>query len=168
MAKRLMRGPSASTHTELGTCARAGCKPIDSETLSGPVEVRVPNDRYGRTELHTDDTPCNDTECERWHRQPDDQDQEGWRKAVDSVNSPKVTVPADEAKSPYDPPPTHYAANGMQPWDIIDAYKLDYYAGNVLKYLLRAGKKDIAPKLDDLKKARNCLARLIEQEERSG
>lgn len=170
MAKRLMLGPSGSTHTELGTCARIGCTPVDTEALSGPAEMRVPNDRYGRTELHVDDTPCNDTECERWHRQADDQDQEGWRQAVESVNPPKATVPVEDVQSAYDPPPKHYAGKGgLDPWAVWDAFDLDRYTANAVKYLLRAGKKDIAPKLDDLKKARNYINKLIEMEEgRSG
>lgn len=70
----------------------------------------------------------------------------------------------------YDPPPSHYRGahpedDGIQPWDVIDAFGLDYYTGNVLKYLLRAGKKDIAPRLDDLKKARNYINKAIELEE---
>lgn len=39
-------------------------------------------------------------------------------------------------------PPGHYASNsGLQPFDIIDDYLLDFYQGNALKYMLRAGKK---------------------------
>ncbi|MFE6222945.1 DUF3310 domain-containing protein [Streptomyces sp. NPDC057854] len=68
--------------------------------------------------------------------------------------------------STYDPPPSHYAASGIEPWDVIDAFGLDYYLGNVLKYICRAGKKEIAPRLEDLKKARNCLSRAIELEEK--
>lgn len=67
----------------------------------------------------------------------------------------------------YDPPPPHYDSGaGLDPWAVVDAFGLGFYDGNVLKYLLRAGKKDIAPRLDDLKKARNYLNKLIELEER--
>ncbi len=31
----------------------------------------------------------------------------------------------------------HYKKHKMQPWDIIDEYKLNFYEGNILKYLLR-------------------------------
>lgn len=56
----------------------------------------------------------------------------------------------------------HYKKVGqsMQPWAIIDAWNLDFYAGNVLKYLLRYQYKD---GLDDLKKARHYLDRMIEK-----
>lgn len=66
----------------------------------------------------------------------------------------------------YAPPPKHYdGGNGLDPWQIIDAFGLDYYLGNALKYILRCGKKDIAPRLDDLIKARNYINKSIELEE---
>ncbi|WP_432112776.1 DUF3310 domain-containing protein [Streptomyces sp. S1] len=78
---------------------------------------------------------------------------------------PCQPLDTSEAARLYDPPPSHYAAESMQPWDVIDAFGLDYYLGSVFKYLARAGKKDIAPRLDDLRKARNFLSRAIELEE---
>ena len=53
----------------------------------------------------------------------------------------------------------HYKEKKIQPWHIIDEYHLDFYAGNVLKYILR-DKND--NKLEDLKKARHYLDKLIE------
>jgi hypothetical protein len=57
----------------------------------------------------------------------------------------------------------HYRQFKIQPWDVIDEYGLDFYRGNVVKYLLRAGHKGV--KLEDLKKARHYLDRVIEIEE---
>jgi hypothetical protein len=41
----------------------------------------------------------------------------------------------------------HYKGHSMQPWDIIKDWGLDYWRGNVIKYVLRApyknGKEDI-------------------------
>lgn len=51
----------------------------------------------------------------------------------------------------------HYKKHTIQPWDIIDEYKLDYYAGNALKYLLR--NKD--NKKQDLEKAKHYLEKMI-------
>ena len=31
----------------------------------------------------------------------------------------------------------HYTKHSIQPWDIIDEYGLNFYEGNILKYLLR-------------------------------
>lgn len=73
---------------------------------------------------------------------------------------------APKSKGAYDPPPAHYGG-GLQidPWAVWDAFDLDRYTANAVKYLLRAGKKDIAPRLDDLRKARNYIAKAIEMEE---
>lgn len=60
----------------------------------------------------------------------------------------------------------HYKKFKIQPWDVIDEYQLGFYAGNALKYLLRAGHKDA--KIQDLKKCRHYLDKLIELEEARG
>ena len=46
---------------------------------------------------------------------------------------------------------SHYQ-NKIQPFDIIDAWELDFYEGNVLKYLLRYRYKNGS---QDLKKAQH-------------
>ena len=72
---------------------------------------------------------------------------------------PDVPVPASERQVGGE----HYRKFKIQPWDVIDEYDLSFYAGSVLKYLLRAGNK--GPALEDLKKARHYLDKLIEVEE---
>lgn len=54
---------------------------------------------------------------------------------------------------------THYQ-NKIQPWDIIDSWGLDYYEGNVLKYLLRYRLKNGS---QDLAKAAHYLIRVTER-----
>lgn len=54
--------------------------------------------------------------------------------------------------------PNHYDGNVYEPLKIIDHYGLDFYEGNVLKYLLRWRKKD---GVKDLEKAEDYLSRLI-------
>ena len=49
--------------------------------------------------------------------------------------------------------PDYYNKNGIEVFDIIDAYHLDFYLGNVVKYICRAGKKDASTKRQDLRKA---------------
>lgn len=56
----------------------------------------------------------------------------------------------------------HYRQTGIQPWDVIDAYGLDFYEGSALKYLLRWRKKN---GLEDLKKLRHYIDKLIELRE---
>lgn len=71
--------------------------------------------------------------------------------------STDAPVPASERQVGGD----HYRKFKIQPWDIIDTYDLDFYEGSALKYLLRR-KTD---RLEDLKKARHYLDKLIEREE---
>ena len=56
---------------------------------------------------------------------------------------------------------THYDKDIYEPLKIIDHYGLDFYEGNVLKYLLRWRKKD---GLKDLEKAQDYLTRLINKQ----
>lgn len=57
--------------------------------------------------------------------------------------------------------PSHYTDGGIETIDFIEAKKLDYHLGNVVKYVSRAGKKDPEKKLEDLKKALWFLTRKI-------
>lgn len=49
--------------------------------------------------------------------------------------------------------PDYYRAGGIQVFDIVDLYGLDFYLGNVVKYVCRAGKKAGNSKRADLEKA---------------
>lgn len=70
---------------------------------------------------------------------------------------PDHTGPARDSQVGGD----HYKRYKIQPWDIWEEYDLDAFTGAILKYLLR----DKADRLEDLKKARHTLDRLIEIEE---
>ncbi len=71
-----------------------------------------------------------------------------------------ITVPS----APYDPVnrPQHYADSSVETIEAIESWGLGYRLGNVIKYVSRAGKKDPAKRLEDLKKAAWYLAREIE------
>lgn len=58
----------------------------------------------------------------------------------------------------------HYLKHKIQIWDIVEEYELGFFTGGVLKYLLRAGSK--GSRLEDFKKARHYLDKVIEIEER--
>jgi hypothetical protein len=60
---------------------------------------------------------------------------------------------------------SHYEQMPMMPFQIIDAFGLDFYGGNALKYLLRAGRKPGSTKLEELKKARHYLDEMIQRAE---
>lgn len=49
--------------------------------------------------------------------------------------------------------PDYYKANGIETIDIIEAFDLNFNLGNVIKYVLRAGKKQGEEKEKDLNKA---------------
>jgi hypothetical protein len=118
---------------------------------------------------------------ERWHRLPSGEAElctrTNWKAEAHgncrnglihygTAGSAEAPVPKMPGDVTYDPPPTHYDGNGIDPWAVWDAFDLDRYTANAVKYLLRAGKKDIAPRLDDLKKAANYVAKAIEMEEK--
>lgn len=56
--------------------------------------------------------------------------------------------------------PDYYKFHGYDVFDIADYFGLSFPLGNALKYILRH--KDETKRLEDLKKARQCLDRAIE------
>ena len=56
--------------------------------------------------------------------------------------------------------PEHYAYGGLEPWAVIAAWGLDYWAGNVVKYICRHKHKG---GVKDLEKARAYLDEMIRQ-----
>jgi len=67
---------------------------------------------------------------------------------------PKLYTKADPVNHP-----AHYKANGLESINVIEAFGLGFCLGNVVKYILRHGKK--GNPLEDLKKARWYLDRHI-------
>ena len=59
----------------------------------------------------------------------------------------------------------HYKGKAIQPWDYIAAQNLGYFEGNIVKYVSRWKVKG---GLDDLRKARHYLDKLIEISEVGG
>ena len=60
---------------------------------------------------------------------------------------------------------SHYKSMHVEPWDVIDGcftkeQAKGYYRGNVIKYVMRAGRK--GNEVEDLKKAAHYLQKLIE------
>lgn len=56
----------------------------------------------------------------------------------------------------------HYKEKAIQPWDYIAANGLGYFEGNIVKYVTRWHQKG---GIDDLRKARHYLDKLIELED---
>ena len=58
--------------------------------------------------------------------------------------------------------PNHYQGQKFEVIDIIEDYQLGFHLGNVLKYILRAGRK--SDRVEDLRKAVWYLEREIANE----
>lgn len=56
----------------------------------------------------------------------------------------------------------YYESDGIEVFDVIEAFDLNFNLGNVCKYILRAGRKTFDP-LQDLRKASAYLDREIER-----
>jgi hypothetical protein len=63
--------------------------------------------------------------------------------------------------------PIHYggASNPYEVFNVLEAWNLDkdFYLGNVIKYIARAGRKDASKEIEDLQKAEVYLNRRIKQ-----
>jgi hypothetical protein len=61
--------------------------------------------------------------------------------------------------------PNYYTKGRIEPWDFIKSQGLDFFAGNVVKYVCRYKMKN---GLEDLKKARTYLDKMINDYENVG
>ena len=61
--------------------------------------------------------------------------------------------------------PSYYNDTKITPFDVIDDWGLNFYEGNAIKYIKRAGKKDGNSRLQDLKKVREYIEHEIKAEE---
>ena len=76
-----------------------------------------------------------------------------------SIEAPPVAVDISSPADTVDHP-AHYKVGGIETIDFIEAKKLGYNLGNVVKYITRADHK--GNKLEDLRKAQWYLTREIE------
>ena len=53
--------------------------------------------------------------------------------------------------------PSHYTRGSIQVWDFIRDQGLNYFRGNAIKYICRAGFKSPQTEIEDLKKAIHYL-----------
>ena len=63
--------------------------------------------------------------------------------------------------------PNHYQSQDgkFQVWDIVDQFQLNYYFGDAVKYICRAGKKKRNPATQDIRKAMQYLQRWLDIQE---
>ena len=64
--------------------------------------------------------------------------------------------------------PSHYTSGQIEVIDFIEDQHLGFHLGNAVKYISRAGRKDPARTVEDLRKAAWYLNRQIERLERGG
>lgn len=64
--------------------------------------------------------------------------------------------------------PDYYKTGGIDVIEFCQRQKLSYTIGNIIKYVVRAGRKDSEAALDDLKKAREYIDREIAFIEQNG
>lgn len=87
---------------------------------------------------------------------------EQYARQLAALNRPKIRM--QSAPDPVNHP-AHYTDGGIETIDFIEAKRLGYHLGNVVKYICRAGKKGTNMGLEDLQKARWYLDRAIEKNE---
>ena len=63
--------------------------------------------------------------------------------------------------------PKHYNTGKIEVISAIEDWNLDFHLGNVVKYVARAGKKDVSKTLEDLEKAKWYLERKISELEKN-
>lgn len=79
----------------------------------------------------------------------------------EDVNCAHGLIPKDEPERSAVDHPKHYNVGGIEAIDAIEAWKLGFNLGNVVKYVARADYK--SKPLEDLKKAKWYLEREIER-----
>jgi len=83
----------------------------------------------------------------------------GVMKKVTAIDLQTLVTNLRQGKADNVNHPSHYKAGGIETIDFIEAKKLDYHLGNVVKYITRADLK--GNKLEDLQKAQWYLNRAI-------
>ena len=96
-------------------------------------------------------------ECTLWDLFEDihEPTEDEYRKMDEEARRGVVKITEDKE---LENPARYTGKSGMQVFDIINEYGLDFYEGNVLKYLIRYKKKN---GLEDLKKCRDYLDYMI-------
>lgn len=90
-------------------------------------------------------------------------DRDQWEDFYETANSDEfkeIQLTVNSSTKKYDPP--HYQRGTIQVWDFIVDQQLDFLAGNVIKYICRAGHKDQESELDDWLKVQAYVNRKIQ------
>ena len=91
-------------------------------------------------------------------------DRDQWDDFYGTSNSEesKTTQPTENSSvTKYSP--SYYQRGSYQVWDFIVDQQLDFLAGNIIKYICRAGHKNHESELDDWLKVKAYVDRKIQQ-----
>jgi hypothetical protein len=80
-----------------------------------------------------------------------------------SKQSNKTPPTANSSKTMTKYNPSHYQRGSIEVWDFVVDQQLDFLAGNIIKYICRAGHKDYESELDDWLKIKAYVERKIKQ-----
>lgn len=80
-------------------------------------------------------------------------------KSVSKQSKQKTQTQAQRVKEAVDHPQHYQSKTGLEAIDVIEAFNLNFNLGNVIKYILRCGKKDAD--IQELEKAKWYLEREI-------
>lgn len=80
-------------------------------------------------------------------------------KSVSKQSKQKTQTQAQQVKEAVDHPQHYQSKTGLEAIDVIEAFNLNFNLGNVIKYILRCGKKDAD--IQELEKAKWYLEREI-------
>lgn len=91
---------------------------------------------------------------------------------IEWLETPRIDDDEDEhtllETTPHTDPSHYIRGRKFEPWDVIEDWELDFFLGNVIKYISRAGRKAAGnTMLSDLIKARNYIDRRIKKIEDS-
>lgn len=106
---------------------------------------------------------AHDANVERVNAHPQRHNEPGQDHNQGAQHPNGITHPASLPPDRGDPVnhPSHYTRGGIETIAVIEAWGLGFHLANVVKYVSRAGHKDPARTVEDLKKARFYLDRKI-------
>lgn len=105
-----------------------------------------------------------DMECKAEENPPAENVAEPQQEAHTEKNPDKTMI--NNAVTDNVSHPSHYTFGKIEVIDFIEDKKLGFHLGNAVKYISRAGRKDPAKTIEDLRKAAWYLNRQIERLER--
>ena len=104
-------------------------------------------------------SPWTDTTCLNFTTATDEELDEALRIiGYNDLKSLEENMPPEKKDDPINP--SYYNNTKITPFDVINDWNLDFYLGNAIKYIKRAGKKEGNSRIQDL----NKIKKYVEEE----